>query len=182
MTRALTAVRIDFQQRTRGAPRALGRLLAVLGAALALAVVLEYVSLGDEMAGQKAKMEEARRSGGGGPGGMSGTTADGQRGADSLRAASRVLDQLAMPWGALFTQIEGAGDEHVALISLQADPGNRNIRLGGEARDFSSLMTYVRRLEETAALADVHLAGHEVRAQDPRHPVAFTIVARWTQP
>lgn len=182
MTRAVTAVKIDFQQRSRGAPRALGRFLAVLGAALMLAVLFEYLFLGEEMKERQATLEEARRTGSRTPGGLRLSSADGQRLADSLRAANRVVDQLAMPWGALLTQMEGAADEHVALLSLQTDPANRSVRLSGEARHFGALMAYVRRLEDTASLADVHLAGHEVRAQDPQHPLAFTIVAQWVQP
>lgn len=181
MIRSLSAVKIDFQRRSAGAPRVLGRALAVLGAAMMLGVLWEYVSLGEEMKEQQSKIEQAQHTGGRMPGGSSASVGDGQRMDDSLRAASRVLDQLAMPWGALFTQIESAADEHVALLALQSDPANHSLRLSGEARDFGALMAYVRRLEESVSLAGVHLAGHEEKVQDPQHPVVFTVDARWVQ-
>jgi hypothetical protein len=35
------------------------------------------------------------------------------------------------------------------------------------------------KLDASGALTKVRLVNHEVRRDDPQHPVAFTVTARW---
>ena len=97
-----------------------------------------------------------------------------------LRWANGVLDQLSIAWNALFADVEGAVGGDIALLGLQPDARGRSVLVEGEARHLPGLLTFVARLEAAPSLERVHLVSHEVRASDPRRPVAFRIQATWT--
>jgi len=176
MIRGLVALQMDFQQREAGANPRLGWLVLMLGAVLLAGVLAEYAEVDAAVAAARSRVEEAQRAT---PRGTQARSQDKGDNAQAVKSESIVREQLSAPWGALFAEIEGAAHEDVAMLSLQADPMTRSVRISGEARNFTALMAYVRRLEATAAMADVRLAGHEVRQQDPRRPVVFTLSATW---
>jgi hypothetical protein len=99
--------------------------------------------------------------------------------AKDLRAAQQVVDQLALPWDELFRTVETAASERVALLAIEPDAQKRELAITGEALDYFAVLTYVARLSEPGQLSDVHLVRHETRQDDPRHPLTFTIAARW---
>jgi Tfp pilus assembly protein PilN len=176
MMRGLVALHIDFQQREADVHPRLGWLVLLLGALLLAGVYAEYADVDAAVTAARSRAGQRQQAT------SSGTSAASAASAESvqaMKAVNRVRDQLAAPWGALFVDVEGAAHEDIAMLTLQADPMAHTLRIGGEARNFTALMAYVRRLEASAAMADVRLAGHEVRQQDPRHPVAFTLSATW---
>lgn len=176
MMRGLVALRIDFQQRETGVNPRLGWLVLLLGALLLAGAYAEYADIDAAVTAARLRAGQQQQAT------LSGTSAASAASAEStqaIKAMNRVRDQLAAPWGALFVEVENAAHEDIAMLTLQADPMAHTLRIGGEARNFTALMAYVRRLEASAAMADVRLAGHEVRQQDPRRPVAFTLSATW---
>lgn len=176
MMRGLVALHIDFQRREADVDSRLGWLVLLLGALLLAGVYAEYADVDAAVTAARLRAGQRQHAT------LSGTSAASAASAEStqaIKAVNRVRDQLAAPWGALFVDVEGAAHEDIAMLTLQADPMAHTVRIGGEARNFTALMAYVRRLEASAAMADVRLAGHEVRQQDPRHPVAFTLSATW---
>jgi Tfp pilus assembly protein PilN len=98
---------------------------------------------------------------------------------DEVRNANAVLAQLTIPWDALFSEIEAAGDRTIALLSIQPDAGTRALRITGEARRFEDVLAYVGRLEQRPGIANVFLASHELRQGGAQRPVAFALVAQW---
>lgn len=80
-------------------------------------------------------------------------------------------------WERLFTALEQATDETVTLLAL--DPGESEISLSGEAKHFAAATAYVKRLESTGALTDVHVLSHEVAKDHPQRPIRFVLSARW---
>lgn len=99
--------------------------------------------------------------------------------ARELLAAEQVVQRLALPWDDLFRTVESAAYERVALLAIEPDVRKRELSITGEAHDFLAMLTYVARLSEPGPLTDVHLVRHEVRADDPRRPLNFTIAASW---
>lgn len=103
--------------------------------------------------------------------------------AKDLRAAEQVVNRLALPWDALFLTVEKAASDRVALLAIEPDAQKRELAITGEAFDYLALLTYVAQLSEPGQLSDVHLVRHETKKDDPRHPLTFTIAARWrTEP
>jgi hypothetical protein len=96
-----------------------------------------------------------------------------------LQSARATIVRLALPWRDLFHALDEAQVDTIALLSLEPDPDGGAVTVGGEARDYAALLTYVALLEETRPLKDVHVARHEVRQGDPRKPIAFSIRAAW---
>ena len=96
--------------------------------------------------------------------------------AQEVSRANAVLAKLAVPWDALFVELEASSDRNTVLLAVQPEASGKQVRLSGEARDFESLLQYVLRLEKTAELASVTLVSHEMR---PDNAVAFTVVANW---
>ena len=99
--------------------------------------------------------------------------------ARDFRQAEQVIGRLTLPWDALFRAVEGAVDKRVALMTIEPDARKGEVVLGGEAADYAAVLGYMERLSSPDLLKGVHLVRHELREDQPGHPVRFTLVARW---
>jgi Tfp pilus assembly protein PilN len=93
------------------------------------------------------------------------------------KAAEAVVRQLTVPWAGLIAALEKASTKDTALLQLQPDADQRRLRLTAEARNREAMFAYVQRLERSPALAEVHLISHQVQAEDPQHPIQFSLQA-----
>jgi Tfp pilus assembly protein PilN len=91
------------------------------------------------------------------------------------KAAQSVVRQLSVPWAALIGALEQASSRDVALLQLQPDADQRQLRLTAEARDREAMFAYLRRLEHAPALVEVHLVSHQVQNEDPQRPIQFSL-------
>lgn len=82
-------------------------------------------------------------------------------------------------WEGLFGGFEAAADDTVTLLSFE--PGTTEISLRGEAKDFSAMTDYIKRLSAHPVLADVRLTEHETARDHPRRPVRFSVHASWKE-
>lgn len=98
---------------------------------------------------------------------------------EEIERAKGVIQQLLLPWDALFAAIESSERKGIALLSIQPDAQKRLIAIGGEARNLEVLLDYIRQLEHSRALVRVHLTSHELQKKDPQHPVRFALAAEW---
>ncbi len=96
---------------------------------------------------------------------------------EETRNAETVVRQLALPWAMLVQAIEEAATRDVALLQLQPDADSRLLRLTAEARHRDAMFEYVRRLGAAKGLAGVHVVSHQVRRDDLRRPVQFSVQA-----
>jgi hypothetical protein len=110
---------------------------------------------------------------------LSAAAADPKQLAQEIRSANAVIERLAVPWDALFRELEGAAADGVALLSIQPDPASGQVRIAGEAKRYPDVLAYVARLEAREQLANVFLVGHETKQGAPQRPVAFSLVAEW---
>ena len=104
-----------------------------------------------------------------------GTTPDPQLSAEAAR-------QLQHPWDALLGDLEKAIGEtggSVALLSVQPDVAQRQVRLTGEARQLAEILAFVGRLEGQPSLRHPALTSHQSRQSEDVPVIAFTIVAGW---
>ena len=106
-------------------------------------------------------------------------TDDSQRSGDETRQIEQVLRQLETPWGPIFEAVESASGKEIALLGLQPDTQQRLLRISAEARTQGDMLGYVKRLGDSAALADVHLVSHQLQTQDPNQPLRFTVQAKF---
>ena len=100
---------------------------------------------------------------------------------EELAVARDTVQRLALPWPGLFGAIESAASEDVALLAIDPDPRGGRVTLSGDSKDYLAALTYVLNLSRSEALSHVELVRHEVRQNDPRHPVAFSVSAAWKE-
>jgi hypothetical protein len=100
---------------------------------------------------------------------------------EELAAARDTVRRLALPWPGLFGAIESAASEDVALLAIEPDPRGGKVTISGDSKDYLAALTYVLNLSRSEALSRVELVRHEVKQDDPRHPVAFSVSAAWKE-
>ena len=101
--------------------------------------------------------------------------------ADEAAAARETVERLGLPWGKLFAALEAAGNDQVALLAIEPDTKTGTVKISGDSKDYLAALTYVLNLSHADALSHVQLVRHEVKQNDPQHPVAFSISAAWNE-
>ena len=149
-------------------------------AALLLALVLWH---SEQSQGRVAELESELASLGASRDAVRSSSTDSASGAeleDRMRKANRVIRLFSTPWEDVFGGIESANGEHVALLSLESDPANAQVRVGAEARNFRKMLEYLERLRKDGRLSPAILQSHQVMTEDPNRPIRFTFTASWT--
>jgi Tfp pilus assembly protein PilN len=97
---------------------------------------------------------------------------------EKLKKASLIANELNAPWDILLGVLESAPMEHVALLSVEPIAAGRQLRLVGEAKNLSAMLTYLSYLQSKPELQRVMLTSHQIQNQ-PGSPVRFHIQAHW---
>lgn len=100
---------------------------------------------------------------------------------EEIAAARDTVQRLALPWPGLFGALESAASGDVALLAIEPDPRAGKVTISGDSKDYLAALTYVLNLSRSEALSRVELVRHEVKQDDPRHPVAFSVSAAWKE-
>ena len=100
---------------------------------------------------------------------------------EEIAAARDTVQRLALPWPGLFGALESAASDDVALLAIEPDPRSGKVTISGDSKDYLAALTYVLNLSRSAALSGVELVRHEVKQNDPRHPVTFSVSAAWKE-
>jgi Tfp pilus assembly protein PilN len=93
-----------------------------------------------------------------------------------------VFSELTVPWQNLLAIVEGYGAHDVALIGIDQNPAQGQIRVAAEAKDFDAMIRYLKYLQGSALLREAVLNTHLVETTTPGVPVRFQITAIWTKP
>ena len=104
-----------------------------------------------------------------------------QQTAQEMSRANLVLAHLALPWNELFTAIETATPDDIALLSLQPNTKTGRVQIGGEARTTDVMLDYLRRLEATPQLRQVLLVNHKIVEEVAERPIQFSLTATWAR-
>ncbi len=96
---------------------------------------------------------------------------------DEVKHAEAVVRSLALPWADLIRSVEQAAMRDVALLQLEPNPDTRVVKLTAEAKNRTAMFEYLRRLDASGGLAEVHLVGHQVRRDNPQRPLQFSVQA-----
>jgi Tfp pilus assembly protein PilN len=172
---SLPALQLDFKQSRRYWPW-LGLLLLIFGATGLTYVTLQTRVLSGQIDLAEARLEVLAKRGKVQPA----APIDPQILQQEVRQANDILQQLTLPWDALFQTLESTGNKQIALLAVQPDAAKHVVRLSGEAKNFNVLLGYIARLERSQVLNHVYLTSHEVRTQDAEKPVRFALIANWS--
>lgn len=162
---------LDFQNRPATWPLS-GVALLIAGLGLTAMLLQHHVEIGDELTraeGSVARLKrdvERQR--------MFDTRSEHYPAGDSTTVRKKRSRE---QWEGLFGGFESAADDSVTLLSFE--PGTAEISLRGEAKDFSAMTDYIKRLSALPILADVRLTEHETARDHPRRPIRFSVHASW---
>lgn len=168
-------ISLDFVSRRRSLTPA-GAVLLALGLAAAAATYLEYRAIEDRRAGLELKLQALSRRSQRDP-------TQELRSAALTEEAGRVAEELGTPWTSLLAELEGASRDsaEIALLSVEPDHAKHHLRITGESRDLPRVLSYVQRLQTSALLRYPMLESHDVKTDDPQHPVRFAMTAEWKE-
>ena len=103
----------------------------------------------------------------------------GQEVSKELQKANVILEQINLPWEAMFDSIEHITSEDIALLSLQPNVTNRTLRIRGEARNVPVLLDFIESMEREITFEKVHLVNYKIKQDSPYRPVDFLLTAIW---
>lgn len=169
-------VNLDFIRR-RAPLTVFSSVLLLLGLGAVAAAFLGYRQLESRRAGLELKLDAlARRS-------QRDPTLD-LRAAGLSEAAGRLAQELGTPWTRLLAELETASadsDGKISVLSIDPDHSKHSVHITGESRDLSLMLGYVQRLQASTLLRYPMLESHDVKTDDPQHPVRFAMTAEWRE-
>lgn len=168
-------IRLNFQQPTEQPNRRAGWMLLAAGIFLVLEMGISY----DRLHRDRAAMEQEIRASRlrlDDPGASKASVHFEEKDFDAGR---QIMNRLATPWDAFFNGLESISNKNAAILSIAPDVQTGVLRIAGEARDYASALTLVAQLRTTKPFSDVYLASHEIKRDDPQHPVGFVISMHW---
>ena len=101
--------------------------------------------------------------------------------AEEVALARETVQRLTLPWSGLFGALESAASDQIALLSIEPDVRSGKVTISGDGKDYLAALSYVLNLSRSEALSSVQLLRHEVKQNDPQHPVAFSVSAAWNE-
>lgn len=95
------------------------------------------------------------------------------------KQSQAVLRELTVPWQTLFSIVEDYPGHDVALIGIDQNPAQGQIRITAEAKDPDAMIAYLKYLQTSDVLREATLNGHLVEENVAGKPVRFQITAVW---
>ena len=96
--------------------------------------------------------------------------------------AQQIVARLSTPWNEFFAGLEAKNPEDVAILVIEPDVKSSLLNLQGEAKDYVAVLNFITQLRETKPFSKVFLLHHEIKPDDPQHPVSFTLSLHWVKP
>ena len=165
-------VRLDFVAPVHQAPLA-GAALCAVGLAAALALGLAF----DRKLAERSRLDAAL-----GARPQPRHSAPTPESLKSAAEAATVERELTIPWTRLLAELEAAshdGAASVSLLRVEPDPGKQLVRITAEVRALPDALAYLKRLQKSAVLRYPMLESHELRKDDPEHPLRIKLSAEW---
>jgi hypothetical protein len=102
--------------------------------------------------------------------------------ARNAEAAATIEKQLTVPWSRLLAELERASQDvasTVSLLEVEPDAAKHLVRITAEARTLPDALAYLERLQKSPVLRYPMLDSHELRKDDPQHPIRVKLSAEW---
>ena len=155
---------IDFRAARGGSPW-IGRVLLAAAACVALDAGLSYHSARQVMAEGQARL------------GKRAPAAAPKASPQEVAAVRETVQRLALPWDELFTALESAASDKVALAAIEPDVRSGTVTISGDGKDYLAALSYVLNLSKAPTLSHVQLVRHEAKG----NAVSFAVSAGWSR-
>lgn len=161
----LSTLELDFVRRRRVSPWA-GRVLLAIAAVFAADVGLTLVKTKNQILEAQARIERTGRP----------VVAARKASPEEIAAARETVQRLSLPWPQLFSALESAASDQVALLAIEPDPKSGTVVISGDSKDYLAALTYVLNLSRAETLSQVQLVRHEAK----QNAVGFSVSATWS--
>jgi hypothetical protein len=158
---------LDFCAAQRSTPWA-GRILLAAAAFIAADVGMSYQSAREVLAENQARAAQRAPK-----------VSPMNTSAQEVAAVRDTVERLGLPWNELFTALEAADNDRVALAGIEPDPRKGTVTISGDGKDYLAALSYVFNLSRSG-LERVQLVRHEQKANDPNGAVSFAVSASWS--
>ena len=165
---ALQRLDLDFLARRRASPW-IGRVLLAAALTVVADMGLQFHDLSKVISVETKELAKV---------GPRGSRPAPAASGEEVAAARETVQRLSLPWTKLFSAIESAASDQVALTAIEPDPRAGTVKITGESKDYLAALSYVLNLSRAEGLSSVQLVRHETKASDQKS-VAFTISASW---
>ena len=111
-------------------------------------------------------------------------TANLAQAALNAAVSARAARALLVPWTGLLADLETAAHDsrgQVSILSVEPDVAKRRVHITGESKDLKRAIAYVERLQAARSLRYPMLDRHELKNDDPQHPVRFELTGEWSE-
>lgn len=98
------------------------------------------------------------------------------------KQSQAILRELTVPWQDLLSIVENYPEHDVALIGIDQNPAQGQIRIVAEAKDADAMIAYLKYLQSSALLREAVLNAHLVETNVPGTPIRFQVAAVWRKP
>lgn len=171
-------IELDFQTPVERSRRIAGGALLLIGGALLVEMGMSYVRLQHERAEIIHEVQTSKLSLD-----ISNKEPADQKFTDKdFEVARQIVDRLSTPWDSFFAGLESVSTENVAILSIQPDIQTGLLHIEGEAKDYAAVLTLVAQLRVIKPFSEVFLLHHEIKRDDPLHPVGFSLSMYWIRP
>lgn len=171
-------IELDYQQLGYRPRRTAGWALLLIGLILLVEMCVTYDRLQNEREAMNQEIRTSRIH--------IGTRRSESEGhqftVKDMEEARQIINRIATPWDAFFTGLESVSKQKVAILSIEPDMQTGLLRIEGEAKDYAAALTLVAKLRTTNPFSEVFLLRHEIKRDDPQHPVGFTVSMHWMKP
>lgn len=168
---------LNFQIPANRPRRMVGWLLLVTGLALLIEMGVSYDRLQNdrEMINQEIKASHLRLD-------IQNNALNYQFSDEDFEEGRQIINRLSTPWDTFFVGLESVKNSNVAILSIQPDLRTGLLQIEGEAKDYAAVLTLVAQLRVTKPFSNVFLLRHEIKRDDPQHPVSFVLSTHWAKP
>ena len=98
--------------------------------------------------------------------------------AEESSALRQAIGAIRIDWDMLYRSIDRAVSEDVSLLAVRPNAAGKSLQISGEARDMAAALAFVEALRQEP-LAHIALLSHQIKQNDPQHPIIFEISATW---
>ena len=170
-------ITLDYQRKPDSITL-LGAVICTLTIGLLALLIFQSRQLGSEIAAFESRLHQPEYATGDSSG-YDARSQDAYSQTDEVTQANQILHMLGLRWDSIFGALAKSHRNDIAVLSFAPDPDKRIVRIVAEAKNFQTMLDYLKRLEAQPALGAVYLQNHTTQKHDPQKPVRFTLIAEW---
>ncbi|MBL8415610.1 MAG: hypothetical protein JNM42_14315 [Propionivibrio sp.] len=168
-------IMLDFQPRR---PGLLALVLLFAGVLLCADAWLEDTTLRERLNDVESRLAQARQRADRLAAGRRDSRPENVFSAEENSALRQAIGAIRIDWDKLYRSIDRAVSEEVSLLAIRPNAAGKSLQISGEARDMAAALAFVEALRREP-LAHVALLSHQIKQNDPQHPIVFEISATW---